>query len=66
MLRQTMCTNKIAERERIAKHVSAFFASGGTVTQLPHGESGAIQAFAPAKSKRNARKIQQRAGGDDE
>jgi hypothetical protein len=51
MYRPTIPDTKTKEREDIARHTAAFIATGGTVTQLPNGESGVIQAFSPAKSR---------------
>ncbi len=58
--------DKDRQREQIEKHVRAFINAGGTVTQLPNGESGTILPFSPAKSRETQRKIRRRAEGVEE
>ncbi len=57
---------KDKERARVAAHTAAFINAGGTVTQLPNGESGTILPFSPAKSRETQRKIRRRAEGVEE
>ena len=53
--------DKNRQRAQIEKHVAAFKNAGGTVTQLPTGESGTTLPFAPAKSRVNQRKMRRSA-----